>query len=1025
MGDSIICALNTTSLSDTLSGGSWTSATTSVATVDGSAGVVTGVFSDYVVATSVISYTMPTGCQVTETITVNPIPSVISSVTGNHDCAGLSMTLTNTQEGGVWSSSDATIGSIDPVSGVFTGIMAGSVTLSYSFATGCNTRFAATVDPLPAAIAGAGAVCTSLTTTLTNDSLAGSWTSGNVGIAIIDPSSGVVTGLSAGSATITYTLPTSCIATTQFTVNPTPYSNNSIHDFAICNSQPFSYVDSPVVFGTTDTWYRATVAGISNPAMVMAGDIYDTLTNTSPYPLTVIYVDTLQANGCYNTQNITLTVNPTPLITVSSLPFAQCDSFLFVDTAHSLTPGTSYIWTRASLTGITPDINSGEDSTIGEYLHNSTPFPIGVTYVYTLTANGCSNVQNVIDTVYPTPQLTVFNTTATVCDDQPFAYSDSSTTPGTVINWIRNTVPGISNAFGSGTGDVHDTLVNTTPLPIAVTYINTLHANGCVNTGNVVVTVNPLPQLLGNLTQPAQCDNQVFRFTDTSATPGTTYSWVRPSIAGIVGSSNGTTSSPDETLVNDTTIQVKVVYTYTLVANGCPNTQQVTLTVNPIPKLSTTLTPAAICDSATFSYAPHSLTPTAGFTWYRPYVSGILEIAASGTNNPNETLINTTNFDVVDSYQYTTTAYGCSDTQQVSVTVHPSPVLTSVVTDQVCSGSPFSFTPSSFTQSQTTVAFAWARKPLSAITPATGAGTDLISETLTSSDTIPVIVTYMYSLTANGCPAHNEAIAVTVNPTPAIPQITTHTPSSICSNTLYQNFGTNIPPTPTDHYSWTVSNGDLVAVGHDADYCIVSFPGSGDASVTLTATKDATGCLSETTYPLTLGTSTSSNPVVIYTSGEFICLLNNVSSYQWGYDDLGSLDSSEISGQIDQSYSNSSPEFSTRAYWVMTTDRTTGCVKKGYYTIPTGVTNINESAAMTEIKVFPNPANTLVNVDITTTADGSMEVELFNMLGQKLNTVPVTDHRARFDVSNLAAGIYLVDCYRDGVKIGTARFVKN
>ena len=80
---------------------------------------------------------------------------------------------------------------------------------------------------------------------------------------------------------------------------------------------------------------------------------------------------------------------------------------------------------------------------------------------------------------------------------------------------------------------------------------------------------------------------------------------------------------------------------------------------------------------------------------------------------------------------------------------------------------------------------------------------------------------------------------------------------------------------------------------------------------------------------------------------------------------------------------------------------------------------------MTEIKVFPNPANTLVNVDITTTADGSMEVELFNMLGQKLNTVPVTDHRARFDVSNLAAGIYLVDCYRDGVKIGTARFVKN
>jgi len=32
---------------------------------------------------------------------------------------------------------------------------------------------------------------------------------------------------------------------------------------------------------------------------------------------------------------------------------------------------------------------------------------------------------------------------------------------------------------------------------------------------------------------------------------------------------------------------------------------------------------------------------------------------------------------------------------------------------------------------------------------------------------------------------------------------------------------------------------------------------------------------------------------------------------------------------------------------------------------------------------------------------------------------------ATIDVSKLAAGLYVIDCYRDGVKIGAAKFVKN
>ena len=50
---------------------------------------------------------------------------------------------------------------------------------------------------------------------------------------------------------------------------------------------------------------------------------------------------------------------------------------------------------------------------------------------------------------------------------------------------------GISNAAAGGTGNISETLINTTSLPVNVTYVYTLTANGCTNTQNVVVTVNP------------------------------------------------------------------------------------------------------------------------------------------------------------------------------------------------------------------------------------------------------------------------------------------------------------------------------------------------------------------------------------------------------------------------------------------------------------------------------------------------------------------------------------------------------
>jgi len=62
-----------------------------------------------------------------------------------------------------------------------------------------------------AAITGAAGVCIGSLTTLSDASPGGSWSSSNPSVAPISPSSGVVTGLSVGVATITYTVGSSSV----------------------------------------------------------------------------------------------------------------------------------------------------------------------------------------------------------------------------------------------------------------------------------------------------------------------------------------------------------------------------------------------------------------------------------------------------------------------------------------------------------------------------------------------------------------------------------------------------------------------------------------------------------------------------------------------------------------------------------------------------------------------------------------------------------------------------------------------
>jgi gliding motility-associated-like protein len=143
-----VCVGATTNLSTTTIGGVWSSDNTAVATVS-TTGVVTGVSAG--TATIIYTVTNGNGCVGTaqQIVTVNTMPTVASTAGPNAVFAGDNITLTNATVGGVWSSSNTAVATVN-ASGIVTGVATGTVNIIYTVTGtgGCvaNSTFAITVD---------------------------------------------------------------------------------------------------------------------------------------------------------------------------------------------------------------------------------------------------------------------------------------------------------------------------------------------------------------------------------------------------------------------------------------------------------------------------------------------------------------------------------------------------------------------------------------------------------------------------------------------------------------------------------------------------------------------------------------------------------------------------------------------------------------------------------------------------------------------------------------------------------------
>jgi gliding motility-associated-like protein len=606
-----------------------------------------------------------------------------------------------------------------------------------------------------------------------------------------------------------------CVGSTfKVLVTVTPRAVINAQTTTVCSGSSFNVLPANAPASTLYTWAEPTIsngilgASIQNTpqnsiSQQLTNSNLNILTGTANYTVTPI------TDGCTgNNFTVAVNINSSNSTLSSALsPTAVCSGTSFNYIPTSSNAGTAFAWTRTAVTGISnTELNSFGN--INEVLNNTTDAAITVSYTFTLSTNGCTNLNKQVVNVQvkPAPKLSSTLTPPAICSGATFSYAATSNTFNVVFNWARTSVVGINEPITSGVGNINEALSNPTYSAVIVPYNFTLNANGCTNTQSVFVTVNPV------LTVPDQnastCSNASFNFKAPNTPDNTVYTWTSPTQSpGVSGGSPQTLVAQNtltQLLINNSNAIGTASYIVTPIipatfTAGCVGRPfNLTVSVSPLPVLTSNLNPAAVCSSTEFNYTPTSNIPSAGFSWTRNAIDGISNVRASGFNSIKETLLDTTTGPIVVAYRYTLSAFGCSDTNTiVRVTINASPILKTQVYS-ICSGSAFVVS-NDLMPSRT--AYTWGSPvvvPTASIIGARNITNPLsvVSDTLINTGITTATANYIIQPVGALCNIAPFNAVVTVKPAPSITQQET----SACSGAAFSFTPSNIPSGTT--FTW-------------------------------------------------------------------------------------------------------------------------------------------------------------------------------------------------------------------------------
>ncbi len=258
---------------------------------------------------------------------------------------------------------------------------------------------------------------------------------------------------------------------------------------------------------------------------------------------TVIGTD---ANGCHNSAQITVTVNPVPVaIVYTSDPLEYCANQT-INTHFTASPsdGTFYQW-----------LKDGQNIS-GAYTNSYTASEAGF-YSFYVIKNGCIGISDEVEIViHPLPTVTLTDFTPLCVDAAPITLDGGSPAGGIYSG------PGVTgNTFDPAAAGVGTH---------TITYTYT-DGNGCMNSVAKDITVNPLPTVTLTDFTPVCVDASPITLDGGSPAggiysgPGVTGNTFDPAAAGV-----GTHT---------------ITYTFTD-GNGCVSSAAKDITVNQLPTVT-------------------------------------------------------------------------------------------------------------------------------------------------------------------------------------------------------------------------------------------------------------------------------------------------------------------------------------------------------------------------------------------------------------------------------------------------------
>ncbi len=903
-------------------------------------------------------------------VTVNPIPTVTNTPSGQVVCSGASTHLEaiNSTIGGTtfaWTAASAN-GVTGFISSGMTATIPAQILINDSAtlgsvvytiipsANGCSGSpfsYTITVNPLPQVLPiPSQTICTNSATTIVvpNSNISGtsfSWTAtsdnnlsgfmysgaGNIPAQTISNSGNNIDSVMF-SITPVYSGCLGNLTELVVFVNPLAQANLPANQ-TICSGDVTANVNLTSNYnGGIFNWTTQASSGITGMMLSGTGDIPgQTIFNSGVSSGTVTFTITTSIGNCPGpAQNYSVTVNPLPVAYATPTPSTVCSGVQTNISLSSNLPGTNFMWTSNAPAGITGATN-GSGNFIQQILINNSQTTQVVTYVIIPTANGCpGQPDTAVVTVNPGISVQFSPANQTICSGQSTGEINiSSPVSGVAFTWTSqsNGVGGVAN---SGTDSIPtQILTNNSNNVLTVNYTVDANYNGCIGqAATYQVQVNPIPQVYLPASQSICTGISTLPVNISSAVSGTTFSWSGFSPNGVTGyTANGSgITIPSQTLVNTYPSPGSVVYTITPSAAGCPGPDSnYVITVNPS-LIINPVSPQTICSGATSQeVAPVSNTDGATFYWSAYSYGNISGYMNNGVGNiPAQTITNYGNN--VDSVIYiiNSSNTGCpGNPANFVLYVNPLPQANNPASQVVCSGTPSILV--SLNSNVNGATFTWTSEASPYLTGYIQSGTgDIPSQTIFNSGYTEDSVRFNITAWTQGCNGPVKNCAIKVNPASNVN--TNSSQISICSETQTNiNLNSTIIGTT---FSW-VANAPASVLGASG----------GSGNLIQQVLTNSSQSPQTVTYIVTPGgTSCAGNPDtinVVVTPGVDIQLSSAPQA----------ICSGQSSQQVDISSATSGVAFS----WIAQSTAVNGFVSSGSNTIPSEILTNNTTDSQTVV----------------------------------------------------------------------------